>query len=346
MDTRFKNREENAEGIKLSIILPCYNMAPYVRRCVESIYREKLDFGFEVIAVDDASTDSTLQELRQLSREYPGLRVVEHEVNGKLTGARTTGMRAARGEYVMHLDPDDYLIAGALGRVMAPDLGCDIVMANIIIETPESRITGYNMTQGVYDLNNAYERALLFSTVSRGSCFGKMFRRELLADMVYHGYNYNLGEDRAFNLEVFARAGLVHYINIPLYHYCYNAASLDRDKSLRPGQLDWEQSWVSNTGALYEKGVLTGIALRYARREVARFDLAMLRRVRRCEDVPGLFAEWRRYMAPQCRFLGIRGGIVKRLLKLKNIRVAYPLFVPVLADWSALPAIIRKKLGR
>lgn len=93
--------------MKLSLIIPCYNVAPYVERAVRSVQEQA--FGdWELILVDDGSADGTLPVLRRLEASDGRIRVIAQENSG-VSAARNAGLRAARGEYVHFVDADDYL---------------------------------------------------------------------------------------------------------------------------------------------------------------------------------------------------------------------------------------------
>ena len=96
--------------MKLSIIIPVYNAAPYLKRCLDSI---ELQDGVEVIVVDDGSTDKSAK----ICDEYPVFMVI-HKKNGGCCSARNAGLEYASGEYVAHLDADDELVEGAVGKML------------------------------------------------------------------------------------------------------------------------------------------------------------------------------------------------------------------------------------
>ena len=101
--------------IKLSFILPCYNVAPYVGRCIESIEHQDLPREeYEVICVDDCSKDNTADVIRKYQKQYSNIRLICHEVNKTAGGARNTGVDAAQGEYLGCVDPDDAIVENVL----------------------------------------------------------------------------------------------------------------------------------------------------------------------------------------------------------------------------------------
>lgn len=95
----------------ISVIVPVYSVEEYLARCLDSIFSQHFSGLFEVIAVDDATTDRSLHILKSYQRTEPRLVVLTHEENKKLSIARTTGMNAARGDSIMHVDADDRLLS-------------------------------------------------------------------------------------------------------------------------------------------------------------------------------------------------------------------------------------------
>lgn len=112
--------------IKLSIIVPIYNVAPYLRKCVDSLLAQDYD-NYEIILVDDGSTDNSgaicdeyarkSQESRVKSQELPYIRVI-HRENGGLSAARNSGIEIAQGDYLMFVDSDDYIEPNVLGELV------------------------------------------------------------------------------------------------------------------------------------------------------------------------------------------------------------------------------------
>ena len=115
---------------KISIIIPSYNSETSIERCIRSAalqsYPEK-----EIIAVDDASTDSTPKILRKLEKEIPSLRVILREKNGGVSAARNTGMEAAAGRWLVTLDGDDYIDAEMLTSLYDAASGTDLSVCGI-----------------------------------------------------------------------------------------------------------------------------------------------------------------------------------------------------------------------
>ncbi len=102
--------------MKLSIIVPVYGVAKYLRKCIDSLLSQ--DFkDCEIILVDDGSPDECPQICDDYAEKYTNIKAI-HQKNTGLSEARNTGTRAAKGEYIMYVDSDDYLDPNVLGALI------------------------------------------------------------------------------------------------------------------------------------------------------------------------------------------------------------------------------------
>jgi glycosyltransferase involved in cell wall biosynthesis len=110
----------------LSIIVPVYNVKAFLRKCVETLLDQDIEASdYEIILVDDGSTDDSGILCDELAAAHGNIRVI-HQKNGGLSAARNTGIRAASGEYIQFVDADDYLnpcvLKGLLEQILAQRL--------------------------------------------------------------------------------------------------------------------------------------------------------------------------------------------------------------------------------
>lgn len=110
-------RNKMSNPIRLSICIVVYNQSAYIGKCLDRLLDQKVDFRYEIIVGDDCSTDSTGDILREYAKSHPEIiRVLRHDKNvGPFDNYRLTHL-AARGEYVAHLDGDDFALPGKLKR--------------------------------------------------------------------------------------------------------------------------------------------------------------------------------------------------------------------------------------
>ena len=121
-----------AREMVLSIIVPVYNMAGdgKLKYCIDSLLNQTFRGEYEIIAVDDASTDDSLAILREYESKYPGkVRVIASEVNRHQGGARNAGIREASGEWVSFIDSDDWVSPDYYEKLFdrANETGADVV---------------------------------------------------------------------------------------------------------------------------------------------------------------------------------------------------------------------------
>ena len=105
--------------LKLSIIVPIYNVEQYIEESIRSLYRQDIPMtDYEVICIDDCSPDKSASIIEEMQKEYSTLHLIRHERNKKLGGARNTGIRAAQGKYILFVDSDDMLKPNCLKQLI------------------------------------------------------------------------------------------------------------------------------------------------------------------------------------------------------------------------------------
>lgn len=101
----------------VSIIIPIYNVAPYVEQCLQSIVAQTFDGELECLLVDDCGSDDSVGICERFISEYKGpisFRILHHDHNRGLSAARNTGIYAAQGEYIYFLDSDDWIFPACI----------------------------------------------------------------------------------------------------------------------------------------------------------------------------------------------------------------------------------------
>lgn len=116
----------------LSLLLPIYNVRPYLEACLQSLLAQ-VDDGVELLLLDDCSTDGTDELMRELAQRHPGrLKLLFHAQNSGVSAARNSLLDAAQGEWIWFIDPDDFLEPGAMGslRQALQVPGVDLVLCD------------------------------------------------------------------------------------------------------------------------------------------------------------------------------------------------------------------------
>ena len=109
--------------MKISIVIPVYNVAPYIKDCLHSVMVQSWQDNLECILVDDCGTDNSMQLVEERLQTYKGkidFRIIRHQHNRGLSAARNTGIEAARGDYVFFLDSDDEITPDCSERLVKP----------------------------------------------------------------------------------------------------------------------------------------------------------------------------------------------------------------------------------
>ena len=97
----------------VSIIVPIYNVKPYLKRCIDSLISQTYS-NMEIIMIDDCSTDGSKTIAEQYSSTYPFCKLLSHKQNKGLAGSRNSGVKKAEGEWLFFVDSDDWIHADTL----------------------------------------------------------------------------------------------------------------------------------------------------------------------------------------------------------------------------------------
>ncbi len=214
-----------------SLILPCYNVEKYVARCVQSILTQ--DFAdYEIILVDDGSTDGTPSLCDALAAEHARIRVI-HKENGGLSSARNAGLAAAQGLYIWFIDSDDWIEAGAL-RLLHQACEADVPDA---VKFDYYRVDGKTTAvrcspvPGLYKEDGLEQlRRLAFCGAGRyvlSACM-HVYRRALLEKHALRFVPEKAvgSEDYLFTLQFLLHVQKMRVMDTPLYDYELRAGSL------------------------------------------------------------------------------------------------------------------------
>lgn len=203
--------------MKISVIVPVYNCAPYVERCVRSIMSQTHD-DLEIICVDDGSTDDSGLILDQLACEDARIQVI-HQDNAGVSAARNAGIDAASGEFITFVDSDDAIEPDMYDTLIPffKDENVDIVHCGYKRIHPDGSVKDVNGT-GKMVRQNRFEavECLLAGRLFVGSLWNKVYRSCLFED-VRLDTSLAINEDILANAEVFFRANELVYLDIGKY---------------------------------------------------------------------------------------------------------------------------------
>lgn len=216
--------------MKVSIIVPVYNMASEnkLNFCLDSLINQSID-DYEIIAVDDCSTDNSLSILKDYESKYPKIfHAIHSDVNLHQGGAKNMGLKLAKGEWISFIDADDWVVPNYYERMigLAEDTGADLVGCDYCLVDSHTfeateRIPNSRPNQvGILDANRRKSLVL-----DGGSLCTKIFKRQCIIDNELYFPENIFYEDNAVGNSYMILAKHFEYIPEPLYFYYQHGTS-------------------------------------------------------------------------------------------------------------------------
>ena len=197
----------------ISIIIPVYNVEPYIRKCILSVQKQSLE-NFEAIIVNDGTEDQSIEIIQDIIRDDQRFTII-HQENQGLSRARNTGINHAKGEYLCFLDSDDFLDIHFLEYLHAKitEENADICACSIAVCNQDGVISNIFKIPSVQSWQEAL--SLLFQGIYLPSSCNKMCKREVFQNIRYPN---NFYEDSAICISLLV-GKKVCSIDLPLYFY-------------------------------------------------------------------------------------------------------------------------------
>lgn len=216
--------------MKVSIILPVYNVEGFIGFALESIYNQKLDENdFEVIIVDDGSTDHFLKEVIPFKASHKNIIFLQQENQG-VSVARNNGISHASGEYICFVDPDDTLVEGALSSIFAlieSNHKADIIIAQSFYNNNEICTFPNSYDGKCITIEQALE-----SGYRRGCVWGCLYKKDLIGGEVLFPEGVILAEDTIFFSLALIHSKELYFCKVPMYILRYRETSASHTYSL------------------------------------------------------------------------------------------------------------------
>ncbi len=208
--------------MKISVIVPVYNVEKYIERCLQSLMCQT-HRDIEVIVVDDGSTDSSLQKCREYERKDSRFKVF-HKENGGLSSARNKGLEEATGEYICFVDSDDWVHERFCELLLhaCETTGADMAMCLFQKTSTDIQQEEINVAKDVTILSNIdmiqhLRNRETTEYVNTVVAWNKLYRRKIVENLRYP--EGKLHEDEYVVGEILTRIKKVALIDIPLYYY-------------------------------------------------------------------------------------------------------------------------------
>lgn len=235
-----------SDSPKISIVAPMYNVAPYLRECLDSVRRQTLS-DFEAILVDDGSPDESGAIADEYAVKDSRFKVI-HKPNGGVSAARNDGLAAATGEYVFLLDSDDYLAADALEKLYAKagNGWVDVVFGDYVAFSNASQTVCKVANKPFESTNRKMLDAVQLAVFNMGpadiSCgeihilrgvgaaWHYLIKRSVITGngIAFDPSLKGLFDDGCFTLHVLEAAKSVAYAQTSTYYYRHVAGSITR----------------------------------------------------------------------------------------------------------------------
>ena len=216
----------------ISDIIPVYNVEEYLHYAIESLEKQTYK-NFEIILVNDGSTDNSGKLCDEYSEKHSNVRVF-HKENGGLSDARNFGVQKAKGEFITFLDPDDYLEAYSLELLVSiqEKNNCDIVSTRVKATELYNVYSNHSLTEEdiknviVMDRDVFLEEAF-YDKVATVSACGKLYRKNILEIPFPKGRIY---EDLYIVSEHVAKVNKIVHTPLQIYNYYKRQGSIVNSK--------------------------------------------------------------------------------------------------------------------
>lgn len=221
----------------LSVVVPVYNVEPYLERCIQSILNQTYK-NLEVILVDDGSTDKSGLICDEYVLQDNRIKVI-HKTNGGLVSARKAGAAIATGSYITAVDSDDWIESNMFEEMMEAAIksGADVVSSGMIKDYGNHCVPGQDLIPaGFYDGDNYRQNVLdklinleVFYERRLGlSIWGRLYKKDLYIKFQNEvPFEIKIGEDLAVLFPLLYKAKSLFILPKNYYHYCVRANSIN-----------------------------------------------------------------------------------------------------------------------
>lgn len=208
------------EEILLSIIIPVYNTEAYLEKCLRSVFKD-LPMKTEVIIINDGSLDNSEEIILKYQKKYKEIQYRKQKNSG-LSAVKNTGLKLAKGKYVIFLDSDDYVSSNMYNTMLkkAIDTDADIVYSDVLLVYPDNSVL-YRSLENYEEEDNLMK--VLASPLMPAS-WNKMVKKELYKGLTFPEKLNN--EDVAVSPILFLRSNNTQHIVSPFYKYVQRSGSI------------------------------------------------------------------------------------------------------------------------
>lgn len=228
--------------IKLSIIIPAYNVEEYIEKCIDSCLNQDISKDeYEIIIVNDGSTDKTTVLVDEIFEKNKNITVL-NKVNGGQSSARNLGFKNALGTYIWFVDSDDFISKNCLNSILLEmDKGLDMLWFDHILVDENNDVLEKPIIDRKEGIVTATMNGPEFLTkVFKQSCMPCMFvfRNDFLKNNNIFFYEGIYMEDMLFTPIAIDKAERIKYLNLVAYNYLIRSNSTMRDQSKQEKRIE------------------------------------------------------------------------------------------------------------
>jgi len=234
--------------MKISVVIPVYNVAPYIEQCLCSIMAQTID-DMEVLIVDDCGTDDSISIAKKLISEYTGnkiFKILQRKNNGGLSAARNTGIDAAKGDYITFVDSDDYIAPMMYEKLLQTfsandNVGITSCLPLFINENGQYVNDAYTSeVQKIVEAKDFFVQ--WFTSKIWHTAWGKLYKKDLFENVRFcEGIN---NEDIRLCIDMYKTIEAKKYnlVEIPekLYFYRQREGSITKEVHIRKKNLNFD----------------------------------------------------------------------------------------------------------
>jgi len=211
---------------KVTIIVPVYNVVKHIKRCAVSLFEQTFE-DIEYIFVNDCTPDNSIEVLNSIITLYPNrknsIRIIKHEKNRGVSAARNSGLNLAKGQFVLHIDSDDYVDLDMIEQMYnkAIETNADIVICDFLMQW--NKVNKVSVQK--YSTNSSkYTNMLLCGEALPG--VNKMVKKTLYQEnKIYYIEGIDMGDDYVVIPRLAYYAKVIAKVDMPFYHYVQTNAN-------------------------------------------------------------------------------------------------------------------------
>lgn len=223
----------------IGIIIPVYNLEKYISTCLNSIFSQDANMDlFEVVIVDDGSSDNSLSTINSMAGSYSNIKVISQRNSG-VSAARNRGIMACNSDFITFLDADDELYANSLSRIVSflKTYGdTDVAYFNSFLKSSSGDLEIINDWDWKYKETKSYKKMDLLkhnSFLNGGCVWGCIYRRSYIIDnSLFFADGIVNNEDSIFNYRLLSKGPVIRFAKIPFYLVTERAGSASRSDSM------------------------------------------------------------------------------------------------------------------